>query len=160
MTAAAPIPLRAADRNIFTEVRSIRRELGELPVNSDQVFEMTFLTGHIQPNHAAILLLFFHAIERERLEAMEITGLGELPLAERAAFKFLIPAGADSDDDSTAEMRDVPARALSRLAFGCRVCYWMCDLMMSDCKKRSCQCRPYRRYPTKIDAGVRSKTGR
>ena len=31
--------------------------------------------------------------------------LGELPLAERAAFDFLIPAGADSDDDSTAEMR-------------------------------------------------------
>ncbi len=99
-------PLRAADRNIFTEVRSIRRELGELPVDSDQVFEMTFLTGHIQPNHAAILLLFFHAVERETLEAMQITQLGELPLAERAAFDFLIPAGAESDDDSTAEMRD------------------------------------------------------
>ena len=52
-----------------------------------------------------ILLLFFHAIERETLEAMQITQLGELPLTERAAFDFLIPAGADSDDDSTAEMR-------------------------------------------------------
>ena len=82
---------------------------------------MTFLTGHIQPNHAAILLLFFHAIERETLEAMQITQLGELPLAERAAFDFLIPAGADSDDDSTAEMRAFPARALPRLAPGCRV---------------------------------------
>ena len=37
---------------------------------------------------------------------MQITQLGELPLAERAAMDFLIPAGADSDDESTAEMRD------------------------------------------------------
>lgn len=98
-------PLRADDRSIFSEERSIRRELGELPVDSDQVFEMTFLTGHIQPNHAAILLLFFNALAREKLEAHQITELGSLPLEQRAAQDFLIPASGAEDDDSTTDMR-------------------------------------------------------
>ncbi|MCY3719641.1 MAG: hypothetical protein OXG07_08810 [Anaerolineaceae bacterium] len=98
-------PLRAEDRNIFVAEYALRRDLGELPVDSDQVFEMTFLTGHVRPNHAAILLLFFDALAREELEAMQITELGALPPEERAAFDFLIPARDARDDDSTADMR-------------------------------------------------------
>ncbi len=97
--------LRAEDRNIFVAEYAPRRDLGELPFDSDQVFEMTFLTGHVQPNHAAILLLFFDALAREELEAPEITGLGALPPEERAAFDFLIPLRDKADDDSTADMR-------------------------------------------------------
>ena len=99
-------PLRAADRSIFSEPRSMRRALGELYVDSDQVFEMVFLTGTVQPNHAAILLLFFHAIERGTLEPLEITRLGTLPKEERVAMDFLIVAGAADDDRSTAAMRN------------------------------------------------------
>ena len=109
-------PLRAADRNIFTEVRSIRRELGELPVDSDQVFEMTFLTGHIQPNHAAILLLFFHAIERETLEAMQITQLGRT--AAGGARGLRLPHPGRRGQRRRLDSRDarLSARALPRLA--------------------------------------------
>lgn len=99
-------PLRAEDRNIFVAQYALRRDLGELPVDSDQVFEMVFLTGHVQPNHAAILLLFFDALARAELEAPQITALGALPLEERAGFDFLIPARDDADDDSTADLRD------------------------------------------------------
>ncbi len=99
-------PLRAAERDIFSAARALRRDLGELPVDSDQVFEMVFLTGHIQPNHGAILLLFFHAIARAELEAMQITGLGALPAEERAALDCLIADGEAAEDDATAAMRD------------------------------------------------------
>ena len=36
---------------------------------------------------------------------MQITGLGALPPEERAAMDFIIPAGDDADDDSTADLR-------------------------------------------------------
>lgn len=98
-------PLRAAGRQIFSEARSLRRALGELVVDADQVFEMVFLTGHIQPNHGAILLLFLQVIAREGLEAGEITQLGALPVAERARMELLIAAGDARDDDATAGMR-------------------------------------------------------
>ena len=95
--------LREAGATHFSEQRTIRRELGEIYVDSDQVFEMTFLLGNIQPNHAGILLLFFGAIDRE-LNADDIMQIGELPLEAREAVDFLITISAD-DDESTGEMK-------------------------------------------------------
>ncbi len=50
------------------------RNLGEFVVNSNQIFEMAFMVGDVNPNHAAILLLFFKAIPRD-LPAEEINAL-------------------------------------------------------------------------------------
>lgn len=95
--------LRAAGTTHFSEQRTIQRELGELTVNSDQVFEMTFLLGHIQPNHAGILLLFFNAIHRD-MEADEIMNIGTMPPELREQFDFRITVSAE-DDPTTAEIK-------------------------------------------------------
>ncbi len=95
--------LREGGRTIFEEERTIYRPLGEITVTSDQVFEMTFLLGNLQPNHIGVLLLFYGAIERD-LEADTIMHIGTLPLDERARFSFVIEPAAD-DDETTAELK-------------------------------------------------------
>jgi hypothetical protein len=53
------------------------RNLGEFVVNANQIFEMVFMVGDVNPNHAAILMLFFKAIPRD-LPAERITGLSRM----------------------------------------------------------------------------------
>jgi hypothetical protein len=95
--------LRESGTTHFSEQRTIQRELGEIVVNSDQVFEMTFLLGNIQPNHGGILLLFFGAITRD-LDADDIMAIGDMPLDIREQIDFLITISAD-DDESTGEFK-------------------------------------------------------
>ena len=95
--------LREAGQTHFSEARTIQRELGEIIVNSDQVFEMIFLLGSIQPNHAGILLLFFGALDRD-LEADDIMRIGAMPLAQREALDFRITISAE-DDQTTGELK-------------------------------------------------------
>lgn len=65
-----------------------RRRLGELLVDSDQVFEMIFGVGEqIIPNHAGILLLFFGAIDRD-LETAEIQNISSFDSAIRERIEF------------------------------------------------------------------------
>jgi len=96
-------PLRAAGTTHFAEQNTLSRNLIEFDINADQVFEMTFLLGDIQPNHAGVLLLFFHAIERG-MEADQIIKIGRLPLEERAKFSFLLKIDS-KDDPTTAEVK-------------------------------------------------------
>lgn len=100
---ATAAPLRAADRTYFSEPQPPLRELGQLRLNSDQVFEMVFLVGHIHPNHAGVLLLFFDAIDRE-IEADDIIQIGTMPAARRAEIPFRHYIGPD-DDPTTAELK-------------------------------------------------------
>lgn len=63
-------PLRA--NGIYFEERRLRgRDMVEFLFTADQVFEMIFMLGHIQPAHAGMLLLFFNAIPRD-VEASHI----------------------------------------------------------------------------------------
>ena len=96
-------PLREAGATHFAEQRTIQRVLGEITVDSDQVFEMTFLLGHIQPNHGGILLLFFGALDRN-LDADTIMEIGSMPLAYREEADFLITVSA-GDDPTTRELK-------------------------------------------------------
>jgi hypothetical protein len=96
--------LREEGTTIFSEQRTIQRELGEILVNSDQVFEMIFLTGNIQPNHAAILLLFYGGLDRNELDASGIMSLGQLPLLLRQQHDFIVTVSAN-DDPTTAELK-------------------------------------------------------
>ncbi len=96
-------PLRAAGTTHFEEQRTLKRNLTEFDINADQVFEMTFLLGDINSNHAGVLLLFFNAIERG-MEADQIIKIGRLPLEERAKFAFLHKIDAQ-DDSTTAEIK-------------------------------------------------------
>ena len=66
------------------------RRLGELLVDSDQVFEMIFGVGEqIIPNHAGILLLFFGAIDRD-LEAADIQNISSFDPAIRERIAFTL----------------------------------------------------------------------
>lgn len=84
----------AGERTYFLAPEAPRRRLGELRVTADQVLEMIFGVGdRIIPNHAGILLLFFHAINRD-LEASEIQEISSFDRAIRAGFKFEMEADA------------------------------------------------------------------
>lgn len=98
------LPLREADSAIFADQRTSYRMLGELTITSNQVFEMVFLVGHIQPNHAGVLLLFFGAVARQ-LEAQDIMALGTLPLPQREQIPFQL-SPQPTDDSTIAELKE------------------------------------------------------
>lgn len=106
-------PLRqAANENgegvYFEDQRLQYRKLGEFNIDANQVFEMFFAVGsYVLPNHAALLLLFTHAIPRN-IEADEIIHIKDAPkhsnLAEKYPFNITIK---DEDDQSTAEFKQM-----------------------------------------------------
>lgn len=67
--------LRAQGDNYFEDNQAAYRFLGEFSLNANQIFEMIFMVGDIIPNHSAIMLLFYNAIERSELQANEIMAL-------------------------------------------------------------------------------------
>lgn len=91
-------PLRAVSTAYFEDqVASVRR-LGEFNVTANQLFEMIFAVGSIKPNHAALLLLFLHAITRE-MEASEIMAITPAPPDAERRYPSLI-VDDPSDDPS------------------------------------------------------------
>lgn len=98
--------LRAATDTYFESNIAASRRLGEFTVDANQVFEMVFAVGHIghiNPNHAGLLLLFFNVIRRD-INADEIMHI--TPAAEDAKerFPFLLK-GADDDDRSVHDLK-------------------------------------------------------
>ncbi len=64
---------------VFFEVEEApQRKLHELQLNGDQIFEMLFLAGHIQPTHGSLLLQFFGGISQD-LDPDVIMQLAEPP---------------------------------------------------------------------------------
>ena len=92
--------LRRKGDTYFEDRKSVIRKLGEFDVNSNQLFEMTFTLGDINPNHAGVLLLFFNAIERE-LEADGIMSVGQ---ATYEQFPFQITSEY-TDDKTISELK-------------------------------------------------------
>ncbi len=93
-------PLRA-NPTYFEEQRVAGRDLVEFVITANQVFEMLFLLGDIQPAHAGILLLLFNAIPRE-VEAAQIVqimnrSLTTADIARDFPFQFKV----SPDDDRT-----------------------------------------------------------
>ena len=88
----------AADGPTYFELPDApQRRLGELRVTSDQLLEMIFGVGErIIPNHAGILLLFVHAIERD-LEAADIQDISSSAAATRERHNFEMSEAAESD---------------------------------------------------------------
>lgn len=85
-------------RTYFEIPISPYRRLGELHVSGDQMFEMIFGVGqHIIPNHAGILLLFFHVIDRE-LEADEIRFISSTDLDVRNRHDFKLTVAPNDDE--------------------------------------------------------------
>lgn len=74
-----------------------QRRLGELRVTADQALEMIFGVGErIIPNHAGVLLLFFHAINRD-LDAPAIQNISSTDAESRQNLDFELPVTKDAD---------------------------------------------------------------
>ena len=89
----------AVDEPVYFELPDApQRRLGELRVSSNQLLEMIFGVGdRIIPNHAGILLLFVHAIERD-LEAPEIQAISSSAPATRESYAFELMEPPQSDE--------------------------------------------------------------
>ncbi|MCA9902334.1 MAG: hypothetical protein KC547_00640 [Anaerolineae bacterium] len=93
-------PLRA--NGVYFESPTVfERDLQDFIFNSNQIFEMMFLLGHIQPSHAGVLLQFFNAVPRAT-EADEILRLMNRTLsADEIAERYPFSMTAEENDDRT-----------------------------------------------------------
>ena len=93
-------PLRA-NLTYFEEQRVAGRDLVEFVMSANQVFEMLFMLGNIQPAHAGILLLLFGAIPRE-IEAAQIVQIMNRALnGDDIARDYPFQMAIQQDDDRT-----------------------------------------------------------
>jgi hypothetical protein len=98
-------PLRASG-TYFERATALGRDMGEFSIDSDQVFEMMFLLGDVQPTHAAMLLQFFEAVPRAT-EAGQIVQImnRQLTAAEIAAQYPLQLLPASGDDATIVDLK-------------------------------------------------------
>jgi hypothetical protein len=99
------ILLRQQSDSYFEDKQAALRTLGEFSINANQVFEMVFTLGDIIPNHGAMLLLFYNALERSELQANEIMALAPATdeKVEKLPFLHQIMQG---DDSSTVDLKE------------------------------------------------------
>lgn len=91
------VPLRSASDAYFEDPTPASRILGEFTVDANQVFEMLFAVGAVNPNHAAILLLFTNAIPRD-VEAELVMQLTPAPADVETRFPFILRPSEDDDE--------------------------------------------------------------
>lgn len=96
-------PLRTAGNVYFESDEVATRKLGAYEVDANQVFEMIFSVGHINPNHAALLLIFLNAIDRD-LEADAIMAIAPAPGDVHVRHPFLLNENHD-DNPTIAELK-------------------------------------------------------
>lgn len=90
--------MRDEGQPFFQERGVLVRQLGEYIVNTNQLFEMLFLLGHIKPSYGATLLMFFNVIRRD-MNADEIMTLS--PSSEDASERYPLRLKADPNDDAS-----------------------------------------------------------
>jgi len=95
--------MRNSDGTYFEEHLVMQRRLGEFSIDANQLFEMIFGVGNIQPNHGALLLLFLNAIDRD-LEANTIMGITPAPPDAETRYPFLMQV-TDHDDETIAQLK-------------------------------------------------------
>jgi hypothetical protein len=96
-------PLRNSANVFFERDEPAKRLLGAFEIDANQLFEMVFSVGNISPNHAAMLLMFVHAIERN-MEADEIQAITSAPNGAAQRHPFILALN-DVDDPSIAEYK-------------------------------------------------------
>jgi hypothetical protein len=93
-------PLRASG-TYFEANSAIVRDMTDFQIDSNQVFEMTFLLGKIQPSHAGMLLHFFDAVPRAT-EASQIVPIMKRELsADEIATRYPLLITPERGDDAT-----------------------------------------------------------
>jgi hypothetical protein len=92
--------MRGEGQPYFQERGVLARGLGEVTVNSNQQFEMLFLSGHLKPSYASMLLVFFKVIERN-MNADELMRLSTSPEDGLEQYAFQLKPQADDDASIT-----------------------------------------------------------
>jgi len=93
-------PLRA-NGVYFEAFYPLDRNMQDFVFDSNQMFEMTFLLGHIQPSHAGVLLQFYDAVPRAS-EANDILKIMKQPItAEEIEAQYPFTITDDEHDDRT-----------------------------------------------------------
>jgi hypothetical protein len=90
--------MREVGQPFFEDKSVMARGLGELTVNTNQLFQMTFLAGSITPAYASVLLLLYKAIARN-LDADTLMSLATSPEDAQERYPFLHQA--DPEDDNS-----------------------------------------------------------
>ncbi|MEP6986034.1 MAG: hypothetical protein ABI970_10575, partial [Chloroflexota bacterium] len=90
--------MRNEGQPFFQEKGVLVRQLGEYIINTNQLFEMLFLLGHIKPSYGATLLMFFNVIRRD-MNADEIMSLAPSP--EDVTERYPMQLTPSPDDDSS-----------------------------------------------------------
>ncbi len=98
-------PLRASG-TYFEADAAQSRDMQDFVIDTNQVFEMTFMLGDIAPAHAGMLLQFFGAVPRatEAAQVVEIMN-STLTRDEIRARYPLNVAASESDDSTIAELK-------------------------------------------------------
>jgi hypothetical protein len=90
--------LRARPGVFFASEQAPTRELGHIQIGADQVFEMLFLSGPIQPAHGSMLLQFFGGVSQD-LDADVMMQLAQPPsrewIADHIPFQHSVTPGDD-----------------------------------------------------------------
>ena len=95
--------LRGVESPFFEEQDRFARHMGEFTITTNQVFEMIFTLGHIQPSHAGVLLLFFNAIRRD-LDADAIMRISQATEDAYERYPFQL-APEDGDDRTVRQLK-------------------------------------------------------
>ena len=93
-------PLRA-NSTYFEERRVAGRDMVEFVITANQVFEMLFLLGNLQPAHAGALLLLFNAIPREVETAQVVEITTNRLSADEIERDYPFQMSVQPDDDRT-----------------------------------------------------------
>jgi hypothetical protein len=97
---ATVAPLRP-NATYFETSQVLMRDLADFSISSDQVFEMLFLLGDVQPPHAGMLLQFFDAVPRAK-EASQIAPIMNRALsADMIAQQYPLQLKPNPLDDHT-----------------------------------------------------------
>lgn len=103
-TGARAEDLRDQHPGVFFESASpLKRQYDEMDVTGEQLFELLFLLGAVQPKRAVMILLFMGAIRRD-MDAGTLMKLSPAQLQHRDLYPFLLEPGP-ADDKSIRELK-------------------------------------------------------
>jgi len=92
------VEMRAKPGVFFQTAERFGKNLEDVQITTDQVFEMLFLNGIIKPQYAALLLVFFGAIPRD----MDANALMALTEPGEHSVEFLMKPEPDDDESIVA----------------------------------------------------------
>lgn len=103
LTGAAARQYRDQEGVIFQNPDTMGREYPEMKITADQLFELLFMLGSIQPKRAVMILMYLNAIRRD-MEASELMALTPTPSDAAENYPFQISISPD-DDYSTRDFK-------------------------------------------------------